>query len=249
MEPVPTFAGLIQQFLRRTDWDNFPDVVIHAEESAVKKHPQYAAAKNGDAQAAHQLVSETATFSAYSQIGLLLGARRPHLLAVHALETEGMNVIPGVLARLLAKAYGLAMAEGVLQINRVTHTGASGYHRLAFPALFAGPIEAQECFLVDDFIGQGGTLANLKGYVESCGGHVIGATSLTGKTYSAKLTLSDETLQSLRRKHGTELEQWWTATFGYGFERLTESEARYLSRADDAHAITTRIVTARGART
>jgi hypothetical protein len=98
--------------------------------------------------------------------------------------------------------------------------------------------------LVDDFIGQGGTLANLKGYLESRGAAVIGTTTLTGKAYSARLNLTEETLQNSRGKDGSELEEWWLATFGYGFERLTESEARYLLRADDAHTITTRIVAA-----
>ncbi|HMX29239.1 MAG TPA: phosphoribosyltransferase [Blastocatellia bacterium] len=98
--------------------------------------------------------------------------------------------------------------------------------------------------MVDDFIGQGGTLANLKGFLESHGASVIGATVLTGKAYSAKLALTNETLQRLREKYGDELETWWVAAFGYGFECLTESEARYLTRADDADAIRTRIVAA-----
>ncbi len=34
----------------------FPDIVLHADELAVKRHPQYAAAKAGDAQAAEALV-------------------------------------------------------------------------------------------------------------------------------------------------------------------------------------------------
>jgi hypothetical protein len=89
-----------------------------------------------------------------------------------------------------------------------------------------------------------GTLANLKGVVESHVGAVIGATALTGKAYSAKLRVSSETLQALRGKPGIELEQCWNATFGYSSERLTESEARYLTRADDAHAISARIVAA-----
>ena len=67
---------------------------------------------------------------------------------------------------------------------------------------------------------------------------------MTGKAYSAKLKLEDDTLQALRIKHGTDLETWWVATFGYGFERLTESEARYLTRADDAHVISERIAAA-----
>lgn len=40
MEPLPDFAKLLHQHLRRTDWGHFPDVVIHAEESSVKKHPR-----------------------------------------------------------------------------------------------------------------------------------------------------------------------------------------------------------------
>jgi hypoxanthine-guanine phosphoribosyltransferase len=244
VEPIPEFSNNILPYLRRTEWGDFPDVVIHSGESVVKKHSLYMAAKTGDANAAQTLALETATIGSLDQISALIGERRPHLLAVHALEIEGANAIPRVFARLLSKMLDLPVAIGIIQINRVSHTGADGYHRLAFPALFGGDVEDQDYFLVDDFIGQGGTLANLKGYVESQGGVVIGATALTGKAYSAKLRLSPETLQALRGKHGNELEQWWNATFGYSFERLTESEARYLTRADDAHAISTRIVAA-----
>ncbi len=223
----------------------FGDVVIHSEEQIVKRHPTYAAAKAGDATAAETLVLDSVTIGALDKISTSLSGRRPHLLAVHALETEGMNAIPRVFARILATLLDLPVASGIIQINRVTHTGASGYHRLAFPALFGGKVTEAEYFLVDDFIGQGGTLANLKGYVENQGAVVAGATALTGKAYSAKLKLEDETLRTLRAKHGSELEQWWANTFGYSFEKLTESEARYLIRADDAHAISTRIIAAR----
>jgi adenine/guanine phosphoribosyltransferase-like PRPP-binding protein len=235
MEPIPAFAGLIQQFLRRTDWDDFPDVVIH-----------YVTAKSGDADAADKLASVFITPSILERLVDLVGSGKPHLLAVTALETISVNAIARVLAIRLGQQLDLPIAKGIIQVNRVSHTGSDGYHRLALPALFDGVIEAQGYVMVDDFIGQGGTLANLKGYVESAGAKVLGATVLTGKAYSAKLRLSEETLQMLRAKYGNELEQWWLATFGYGFERLTESEARYLSRAGDADSITTRIVAAMG---
>jgi hypothetical protein len=244
VEPVPEFAKFVQQHLRRTEWNDFPDVIIHAEESLVKKHPLYAPAKGGDVKAAEGLVLEVTTIGALDKISALIGAKRPHLLAVHALETEGANAIPRTFARILSKILDLPIAKGVIQINRVVHTGADGYSRLALPALFDGEVKESEYFLVDDFVGQGGTLANLRGFVESRGVKVLGATSLTGKGYSAKLSLTEETLQGLKGKHGTELEQWWVAAFGYGFERLTESEARYLTRADDAHSISARIVAA-----
>ena len=65
-----------------------------------------------------------------------------------------------------------------------------------------------EYFLVDEFVGQGGTLANLRGFVESRGAKALGATALTGKGYSAKLSLSEETLRGLKGKYRSELEQW-----------------------------------------
>jgi hypothetical protein len=248
LPPIPDFAAHLKTHLRRTEWKLFPDVIIHGEELTVKKHSRYAAAKAGDAVAAEALVRDIITIGALDEICTVLVAKRPYLLAVHALETEGMNVIPRVFSRTLANLLDLPVASSIIQINRVSHTGASGYARLAFPALFGGAVDEAEYFLVDDFIGQGGTLANLKGYVESQGATVTGGTTLTGKAYSAKLRLQDETLQTLRTKHGSELEQWWIATFGYSFEKLTESEARYLIRADNAHAISARIIAARGKR-
>lgn len=175
----------------------------------------------------------------------LLGSSHPLLLPVHALESEGMNVIPRVFARKLSAVFDLSVSHEVIQINRVIHTGADGYHRLAFPAIFDGNVARVDYLIVDDFIGQGGTIANLKGFVESRGGRVIGATALAGKSYSAKLTPLENTLQGLRRKHADWFEEWWLTTFGYRFERLTESEAHYLARVDDAYTIPERLALAR----
>jgi hypothetical protein len=234
--------------LRRTPWGAFPDVVIHTEERFVKGHQLYSSAKEGNAITAEGLVEDVMVNADLAEIRHLIGVSHPFLLPVHALETEGMNVIPRVFARSLARSLDLSVFAGVIQINRVTHTGATGYHRLAFPAIFDGEVVESAYLLVDDFVGQGGTLANLKGFVEANGGTVIGATALTGKSYSAKLRPDEQTLVELRRKHGEELEEWWIATFGYGFERLTQSEARYLTRVDDAHAIPERLALARGER-
>lgn len=55
----------------------------------------------------------------------------------------------------------------------------------------------------------------------------------------------EETLRALRSKHGGELEAWWKENFGYGFDCLTESEARYLERADSADLVRDRLLAAR----
>ena len=98
--------------------------------------------------------------------------------------------------------------------------------------------------LVDDFVGMGGTMANLKGHIESNGGRVVAAVTLTGKPYSAELTPLPQTLQALREKHGTELENWCIGHFAHTFDALTESEARYLARTETADTIRDRIVEA-----
>jgi len=90
----------------------------------------------------------------------------------------------------------------------------------------------------------GGTLANLRGYIESNGGRVLGAVALTGKPYSAKLTLEEKTLEELRQTHGQNLDRWWQNRFGHAFDRLTQSEARYLARSPDADTIRDRIAAA-----
>ena len=60
--------------------------------------------------------------------------------------------------------------------------------------------------IVDDFVGQGETLANLIGYIESQGGHAAGTTVLPGKPYSGILAPDDLHIQALRNQHGREFE-------------------------------------------
>ena len=116
---------------------------------------------------------------------------------------------------------------------------------LARQAEFEGKVTPGcEYVLVDDFVGMGGTLANLKGYIESQGGRVLAAVALTGRHDSAKLAPSPERLQKLREKHGTELENWWFEHFAHHFDALTESEARYLARTETADTIRNRIAEA-----
>jgi len=239
--------GEIRRYLKRTEWNDFPDVLICASESNAKGHPHYAAAKIGDAKSADALIEDVLAANGLQNIKDLIGDSHPKLLAVHAVESAGMNAIPRVLAKRLSRELNLPLESGISQINRVTHTGASGYHRLAFPAVFEGRIRETDYFLIDDFIGQGGTLANLRGHVHAQGGRVRGALALAGKQRSSQLRVGEETVRMLRGKHGDKLEEWWFSTFGYGFDRLPQSEAAYLCRSDSCEVIPTRLTSARGA--
>jgi hypothetical protein len=230
----------------RTPWQSgFPSVVIHAPESGVKNHLDYWAAKRGDADAALRLVQATMSVDAVDALRSLIESRRPTLVSAHALEREGVNAIPEALADELARLLDLPVDSSVVQTNVVSHTGADGFSRLARQAAFTGEIFAgTDYVMVDDFVGQGGTLANLKGIIEAAGGSVIAATALTGKSHSAALAPTAEQIALLRAKHGKELEIWWNERFGHGFDCLTQSEARYLERTQDAHIIRNRIAEA-----
>lgn len=233
-------------FPPRRPWpDDFPPVAIHADESRVKQHPAYPAAKSGDADAALQLVQDTLALSAVESLRRLLGTARPVLVSAHALEQVGVNAIPEALADELGQLLDLPVDSSVVQTNVVSHTGADGFSRLARQAAFAGDIlPGADYVLVDDFVGQGGTLANLRGLIESRGGRVIAATTLTGKPHSALLAPTDAQLTLLRNKHGKDLETWWLARFGHDFDCLTQSEARYLERTANADTIRHRITAA-----
>jgi len=223
----------------------FLDVVLHAQESTVKRHPQYGAAKAGDIQAADILVATLVNRDAVEQIGAMIAAHSVELVPIHALESEGVNEIPAALANELSRRLGSSVSRSIVQLNSVGHTGADGFQRLANQALFAGAIVPGRLYLVvDDFVGQGGTLANLIGFIRSQGGEVAGATVLTGKQYSAKLAPDEAQIHALRAKHGSGLEEWWRQRFGFGFDCLTRSEARYLEKTADAHTIRDRIAEA-----
>lgn len=229
----------------RTPWGNFPDVLIHASESAVKQHPAYKAAKSGDDGAAADLVLDAFNLEQAMNLKRIAGERAPMLVSAHAFEREGVNAIPEVFADQLGKVLQWPVDAGVVQVNVVSHTGAGGFWRMARQAEFEGAVVAgQDYVLVDDFVGMGGTLANLKGYIESNGGKVLAAVSLTGKPHSAKLAPSPERLHELRNKHGKELENWWLERFAHCFDALTESEARYLARTETADTVRDRIAAA-----
>jgi hypothetical protein len=218
-------------------------VLIAAGESAVKQHPAYAAAKAGDISSAWRLVSDALPGVDLDRLRAV-AARASAILPVHAIEAEGINRIPMAMAAWIGRLTGLPVVSGVVQANRVGHTGASGWHRLATQALFDGPIDSRASYLlVDDFVGQGGTFANLRGHVLSRGGGIAGLVALTGKVRSAKIALQPGTLTALRSKHGS-LETWWAVEFGFDFSCLTHSEAECLLRVD-ADTIRSRVAEAR----
>jgi hypothetical protein len=229
----------------RSPWTGDEAVDIVATKAVTKAHPDYSAAKTGNSEAAARLVMDIMDDEWIKRHAPKIIAESPILVGVHALEGMSVNMIGSAMDEWLSLQFDLPMDRDIVQINKVGHTGSSGWTRLANQALFEGEvIPGAAYWLLDDFVGQGGTLANLRGHIISLGGRVVGYTALTGRSDSAILGLTGETLKALREKHG-QLEKWWQERFGFRSEALTESEARYLLRAEDADIIRNKIAEAK----
>lgn len=214
----------------REEWPkDFPKVILNAPVGEAARHPDYYAAKSGDLEAAIRLTSDLINKEAIAKLAVIINTKKPLLIPVHAEEAISINQIPLAYAIAIGLEFDLPIEFNIVQAARVNRTGSSGFTRLAFPPPFAGtPSNVSEYAIIfDDTLTQGGTLANLCGYVAQFGIETIAATTLTGKNYSSVLAITDETLILLRDKYH-ELEQWWINSFGYGFTKLTESEAKYI---------------------
>ena len=224
----------------RMPWPpDFPDVVVHATVRERDRHPHYVAGKSGDPDAAFELAFDLLNDAALDPLRELIGNRPVLLLPVVAEETLGFNAIPDAFAQILARELDQqAIAGEIVQINKVGHTRAPTFQRLVTPAEFAGPVVAgAQYLLIDDHVGIGGTLANLRGHVERNGGHVIGMTTLTESRDGRGISLRPDTRTMLWEKHGQPLGNFWSSHFGYGIDCLTEVEGQNLCRQQTVIAI------------
>ena len=105
----------------RTPWNDFPDVILHQTIARIKGADHYKQAKSGDTLAADKLVRQMIDPNEVARLVSLIGDRRPLLVSVHAIESEGINAIPEALANQLADRLAFGVARGVHQINVVSY--------------------------------------------------------------------------------------------------------------------------------
>ena len=145
---------------------------------------------------------------------------------VHAEEMTGRNAIPMAYA-LRFKEYGLTLSD-VVQTNKPGHTGTDRFGRFVRRARFDGEVEeGREYILVDDHVTMGGTLRDLKDYIESKGGKVVALSSLSASAGGTNLRPTEEQIRELTEK-GITNEQLKELGIADNIEGLTRSEAREL---------------------
>lgn len=237
-------------FSRRGWAADFPDVVTAHRPGRLSAHADYAAAKAGDDTAALRVARDVITQEFVEDVRAALPkGSKPLVVAVQSQEATGNNRIPRMAAEVLAHRLGLQVSEDIVQAAKVNRSAGDALHRLANQPPFTGKVEkGRDYVLIDDTLTQGGTLAQLKTHIEDNGGKVVLATALTGKDYSRKIALNSQSLADVRERFGS-IEPWWRDQFGYGFEGLTESEARTILTLDkgrlDTDALRDRVAAGR----
>jgi len=234
----------------RTPWrDDFPQVTAQAEYRTMRDHPAYRDAKDGiDSNAALLLVFDLINDQSVEAIAQQIAGRDARIVSVHAEEATGRNRIPLAYAEVLASVLDLTTDAGIVQSSVANHGNApSIYHRMVSQPSFDGYVESDVNYvIVDDNCTAGGTLANLKGYIETNGGRVICASVLARRSFTnpCYLSLDPVTLRRLNREHGT-LDTFWMEEFGNGLDTLTEGEAGHLFAAPSTVTIRNRLAEAR----
>lgn len=149
---------------------------------------------------------------------------------VHAEEATGRNKIPAAYAHVISMITGLRLTNKIVQTVRAHHTGANAVERMTRRAAFDGPVmRGAEYILVDDHVTQGGTLNELRKYIQSRGGKVVAVTTLTASQFSDTLSISRDAALGLYTKFGNNLdEELQKAGIANGVAELTQSQAREL---------------------
>lgn len=229
----------------RTPWDNFPTVHVFYPLNTLKEASPdlYLKAKSGDVFAAIDLLGKKLdVVNKILQCEDLFGENNPILAPVLAIEALGNNRLPLIFAELIKAVLDYEIAEDLVQTVKANHTNAGAYERIVRQPRFEGNIEVgREYVIIDDTVAMGGTLAALKGYIESKGGKVIQAITLTGLTTKFDIVPKEKMLRSVLTKHPN-LSEWWQYEFGFPIEYLTQGELGHLRTPSSLDEIRNRLV-------
>jgi hypothetical protein len=168
------------------------------------------------------------------------------IVAPSLLQRDAKNVLPITFAHIIAKEFGAKVHEEVFQRPRAQKKrDMDGAARLTHDTEFYGTvIPGRNYFLVDDVMTMGGTMAALRGYIESQGGNVIGVAVLADGTSALDKTRradkktgipfapAREDLAGLNERFNgglARLNALFKGHAGYDAEKLTAREIHYVA--------------------
>jgi len=217
----------------------------------MKKHPDYASAKAGDRSAACRMVLSLMDNPEAQAKLRSLAEQHPDavVVPVHGVEASGRtNQIPGALADYIALRAGLKADASIVQTNAVRRTGADLWHRIACRPAFAGSVQQNKNYVLVDDVTSGGTLSELRRYIEQRGGNVVQFSCAAAASFSRNIALSKDTQLALESHYGVPPLKSFLQEFNLydgNYKALTESEARAIRSAGSLAEAGSRIAQAR----
>lgn len=214
--------------------------------------PIWKAAKNGSIYAAHNLVNKfVKEDSIVAQEIKNIAKRYPDAIIVPVAGLESIesdvNQIPIALAHKLSDLSGLKKSESIDKAIGGGHTDKTARDRLLSQTLFKGDIKGKRFVLVDDQITSGSTFNELRHFIETQGGEVVGAFGLTKVYDSDILKILPEQIRRLEERFGREkLEKILREADITGtIDGLTKGQADYLLRFSTIDGLRDRIFKAK----
>ena len=199
----------------------------------LKSHPDYKVAKAGDSQAAVRVAAAVVKPDKIRA----LAADHPDavLVPVRAEEAAGANQLPVALAGVIRRITGLEVDHGIVQSVRAHRTGKGRAYRMEHRPQFKGDaVAGREYILIDDMATMGGTLGELRHYIESRGGIVVDAVTLAAAQFGNVFGLTPQTEAGLLARAGVNyLRQFLKerGLYGGNWKYLSEGEGRAVLQA------------------
>lgn len=220
---------------------DFPYIVTHKRVDWIKNHPSFSYAKNGDLDHAITLVKDLIN---KDKIEIIKSNYSNSIIVpVHAKEEGKINKIPIVYAKVIGKLTGLEVDTNIYQSNNISRTNKNAIERLITRATFEGEVKkGQNYIIVDDVATQGGTLSELRSYIENNSGHVVLASTLGYTQFSTILAIRQNNIEELERRFGRNETEKFLKEYGIAnrIEQLTNGEARHILSYKDFDRITER---------
>ena len=207
--------------------------------SGLWDHPLYQSAKqNRDRYAAIDIIDQIAKDDVLNEIydchfNDSDGAEWPYIIAPAKTIGNRNNSLAISYAEWLGHEFGWPVEERVFQQKTMSRDRNGAWFRLAHRTTFYGAVHAGRNYvIVDDVMTMGGTLADLKGFIESQGGRVICMSVLAHRSgRNVHISLANSTLSALQCHHGPSLGEFCEKELGYDDDCLTEPEAIRLLNA------------------
>lgn len=230
----PVFAGTHY----KKDWE----AAVGKTQPGIADRPEYQSAKfEADVDAALKVVKKSLSNAYIAQLQMMLnemdakGFKRPVLVA--PFREDSKNVLARTTAAYLGDRLGLEVDTGIVQMPTAKGPFARSqkqkdtFERMLMPPSFGGTVIPGTPYIgVDDMFTTGGTLSELRSYIDKNGGRFISACALATKDgQNTRLNPLPQQINNVYDNLGSKLAKWITNHVGLEIPTLTGPEATFLS--------------------